>query len=154
MRKVILFSIFATTINFMISCGVSAESNPVAEQKAQVEMKVDGMVCAMGCAKYIQDKVADLDGVLSSEVNFEEGVAHFEFDENKINAAELESFIDGIHDGQYDAEILEAKKGNSAAEPIEEETVSEEEQEEIATVSERFQITFPDLLGYFLHSLR
>lgn len=119
-------------------------------EKATVDMKVDGMVCAMGCAKFIEDQVAELDGVIKSEVVFEDGIAKFEFDKNVISSNELEQFIDEIHDGQYEAEIL---TGNEQEQPSKSNT-SNGEDEEVVAVSEKFQISFPQLLSYFLKSLR
>lgn len=124
-------------------------ANVLAENKVEVDMKVEGMVCAMGCAKFIEDKVADLDGIVLSQVNFEEGIAHFELDQSVITPEEVERFIDDIHDGQYEAEIL------TEEEPLDtEEEVSEGDSDELTQVNERFQISFPQLLGYFLKNLR
>ena len=140
----------------LIACsggqGSQVEFDPskvLAENKIEVDMKVEGMVCAMGCAKYIEDKVADLDGVVLSQVNFEEGTAHFELDQSVLSPNDLEEFIDDIHDGQYDAEILTQESPESI-----EEGSTDNESEEIASVQSRFQISFPQLLGYFLKNLR
>lgn len=130
---------------------VSCESNTqMAVNKQSVNMKVEGMVCALGCAKYIEDQVAELNGVMNSEVIFEDGVAKFEFDGNVISSKELENFIDDIHNGQYEAEIIADTKEETERDS---ESVQEGE-EEVVAVSEKFQISFPQLLGYFLKSLR
>jgi hypothetical protein len=44
----------------------------LAENKVEVKMEVEGMTCAMGCAKYIEEKVGGMEGVVASTVNFEE----------------------------------------------------------------------------------
>lgn len=121
----------------------------LAENKKAVDMEVEGMTCAMGCAKYIEDKVAGLNGVVLSQVNFEEGTAHFEFDETALSSEEIESFINEIHDGQYKAKIAEKKE----AEETEEEDDSSDEDETVASVSENLNFSFPELFTYFLKRL-
>lgn len=150
---VLLLSVFT-----MIACQQAPEngSTEVVEEKlAQVEMKVEGMVCAMGCAKFIQDKVADQEGVTESKVDFESGMAYFTFNENAISAEDLEKFIDEIHDGQYDATI--ATKGEVKTEEIEQELSEDEEEsaeKDVVQVVNKFQnISFPELLTYFVKRL-
>ena len=165
MKKLLVSLVIVFSLTGLFSCSSNASSElevvevdnkeVLAENKESVDMKVEGMVCAMGCAKYIEDKVAELDGVTLSAVDFEEGIAHVEFDKTRTNSLDLEKFIDEIHDGQYQAEIIngEAEETSEGSEPNDEEVVSSSE-EEVASVIERFQISFPELLGYFLHSLR
>jgi len=135
---------------------VEEKSVEVLEEKlATVEMKVDGMVCAMGCAKFIEDKVAGQEGVKESKVDFANETAYFTYNENAITAEELEKFIDEIHEGQYDATISESKD-DSAAEELEEELEEEEmeEDESVVQVVNKIQnISFPELLTYFMKRL-
>lgn len=121
----------------------------LAENKAAVNMKVEGMVCAMGCAKFIEDKVYDLNGIVASNVNFEEGTAMFEFDKSLINEEEIEEYINNIHDGQYKAKIA---SNNDAT--IDEDG-SAEQKESLSSVKNRIaSISFPELFTYFLKNLR
>ena len=129
----------------------------LAENKESVQMKVDGMVCAMGCAKYIQEQVADLNGVVASNVNFEEGSAVFEFDKSVLSATEIESFINEIHDGQYSATIADEEAGDEVEKEIEVEVEEEEETEkkvDVASVSQNLNISLPKLFTYFLKALK
>ena len=98
MKKSVLFAL-AICVSLLVfeSCESAKEESAegvktevLAENKESVQMKVDGMVCAMGCAKYIQEQVADLNGVVASNVNFEEGSAVFEFDKSVLSATEIE----------------------------------------------------------------
>jgi len=148
------FSILA-----LFGCQQATEKASKATAEAQlttVEMKVDGMVCAMGCAKFIEDKVAGESGVTESQVDFEEEMAYFTYDANQWTAEELEQFIDEIHDGQYDATIVTQQEGGQ--EQIEVDTPDEEESEEdevdVAQVVSKVQnISFPELLTYFMKRL-
>lgn len=160
-RIVLLLSISAFSL---LACQspVQEKSITLAEEKlAKVEMKVDGMVCAMGCAKFIQDKVAEKEGVKDSKVDFESGIAYFTFNENALSAEDLEKFIDEIHDGQYDASISKLTKADEAAkeEPIEAEEELEDDSEEmeqenvVQVVNKIRNISFPELLTYFMRRL-
>ncbi|MEQ8623379.1 MAG: heavy metal-associated domain-containing protein [Vicingaceae bacterium] len=118
----------------------------LAENKASVDMKVEGMVCAMGCAKFIEEKVSKLDGVVLSEVNFEEESAHFEFDKTNTSALEIEKFINDIHDGQYSAKIAT----KTAPESKEVKTTESDDKKSVGAVSESLNFSFPELFTYFL----
>ena len=131
----------------------------LAENKQEVDMKVDGMVCAMGCAKYIEKEVGDMNGVLASTVNYEEGTAHFQFDKSVLSANEIEQFINDIHDGQYEASVL-AEASSKAEEPSPEEEMSidnnedeDEVEKEVVSLKENLNISFPKLFTYFLKAL-
>lgn len=169
MKKLLVSLAIVFSLGLIVSCG-NSESNTssevevvelekmevLAENKEAVDMKVEGMVCAMGCAKYIEDKVAALDGVVLSTVDFEKGLAHFEFDKTLTSPEDLEKFILDIHEGQYQAKIVSAEEIEQMEEQEEEESVSSENEsdEEVAAVYENIQFSIPDLLGYFLHSIR
>lgn len=131
----------------------------LAENKSAVKMEIDGMVCAMGCAKYIEDKVADLDGILSSKVDFEAGIADFEFDQSAMTAEEIQTFISEIHDGQYKATLVTEQKEEVKTEGSEVEAESTpvevaKSENPISSVREKLDINFPELLTYFLKQLR
>lgn len=165
MKKVLVSLALVFSLGIVTSCGESdSSSNEVevlkvekkevlAENKAVVDMKVEGMVCAQGCAKFIEDKVAELDGVVLSSVNFASGEARFEFDKTITNSADIEKFIDEMHDGQYKAEIIDLNKPVENIE-VKSESQKTEAKKEVASVVERFQISIPELFSYFLHSLR
>lgn len=126
----------------------------LAENKSAVDMKVEGMVCAMGCAKFIEEKVADLDGIVLSEVDFVEGTAHFEFDKTALNSDEIKTFINEIHDGQYKASIADSEGAEEEIEDSEEEQMDSEDEETTISVREHVNISFPELFTYFLKRLR
>lgn len=131
----------------------------LAENKTEVKMEIEGMVCAMGCAKYIEDNVADLNGIVASKVDFESAVATFEFDKTAMSAEEIETFISEIHDGQYKAKILLGQEVETSTEEVEKEATevkskATEEESSISAVREKINFSFPELLTYFLKQLR
>ena len=124
----------------------------LSENKKSVQMKVEGMTCAMGCAKFIEDKVAEMNGVFSSKVNFEEGTAFFDYDKSVLSAQEIETFIGEIHKGQYSAKILDVKSGESEKTLIEK--PKKLSKKNISEVSQNLNISLPELFTYFVKSLR
>lgn len=156
--------LFAAAFIFKSCQQVETEKTTVAteilaENKQEVDMKVEGMVCAMGCAKYIEKEVGDMNGVLASTVNYEEGTAHFQFDKSLLTAQDIEKFINDIHDGQYSATITAETSSENKASSIDEEKstdnsdVEEEVEKEVVSLKENLNISFPKLFTYFLKAL-
>lgn len=65
---------------------------------AKAEFTIEGMTCEMGCAKTIESKIAKLDGVKSSKVDFEKKLATVEYDVAKVNPALLETTVAKVSD--------------------------------------------------------
>jgi len=60
---------------------------------AKAEFSIEGMTCAMGCAKTIEKKIAKMDGVKSAKVDFEKEIAMVEYDEAKVTPNSLEEAV-------------------------------------------------------------
>ena len=58
------------------------------------------MSCEVGCAKTIEKKLANLDGVNKAKVNFKKEIASIEFDKTKIDNALLISTVNSIGDNE------------------------------------------------------
>ncbi len=65
---------------------------------AKAEFKIEGMTCAMGCAKTIEKKMANMEGVKSATVDFGKELAMVEYDEAKVTPEGLESIVTGVAD--------------------------------------------------------
>lgn len=65
---------------------------------AKVEFGIDGMTCAMGCAKTIEKKMAKMDGVKSAKVDFDKRLAMVEYDEAKVSPKTLEETVTKVAD--------------------------------------------------------
>ena len=65
---------------------------------AKAEFKIEGMTCAMGCAKTIEKKMAKMEGVKSAIVDFDKQLAMVEYDEAKVTPASLESTVTSVAD--------------------------------------------------------
>lgn len=71
---------------------VKKELDPNAKY-AKAEFTVEGMTCAIGCAKTIEKKIAKMDGVKSAIVDFDKKLAMVEYDEAKVTTASLEETV-------------------------------------------------------------
>ena len=60
---------------------------------AKAEFGIEGMTCAMGCAKTIEKKIAKMDGVKSAKVDFEKELAMVEYDEAMVTPKTLEEAV-------------------------------------------------------------
>ncbi|GAA8966242.1 heavy-metal-associated domain-containing protein [Helicobacter pylori] len=66
---------------------------------ATITLNIDGMTCG-GCVKSVTKVLNDLDGVRSATVSLENKNAQVEFDEGKIQMAQL---VEAVEDAGYDA---------------------------------------------------
>lgn len=76
---------------------VSSTLDPNATY-AKVEFGIDGMTCAMGCAKTIEKKMAKMEGVKSAKVDFDKRLAMVEYDEAKVTPRSLEEAVAKVAD--------------------------------------------------------
>jgi mercuric ion binding protein len=65
---------------------------------AKVEFSIDGMTCAMGCAKTIEKKMAKMEGVKMAKVDFDKRLAMVEYDEAKVSPKSLEEAVAKVAD--------------------------------------------------------
>ena len=65
---------------------------------AKAEFTIDGMTCAIGCARTIEKKIANMDGVKSASVDFDRKLAMVEYDEAMVNTTSLEETVSKVAD--------------------------------------------------------
>jgi Cu+-exporting ATPase len=70
---------------------------------------IDGMTCAMGCAKTIENKLAAQEGVGQAVVDFETKIATVKFDAEKQSLESLTKTIEGVAGGDS-YKVTESKK--------------------------------------------
>lgn len=73
------------------------ELNPNATY-AKAEFTIEGMTCKMGCAKTIEKKIANMDGVKSATVDFDRKLAMVEYDNAQVNPDLLTETVLGVAD--------------------------------------------------------
>ena len=62
--------------------------------------KVEGMTCAIGCAKTIESELSDLDGVQKATVDFDKKLATVTFDKTVQNPENLTKVVEATADGK------------------------------------------------------
>ena len=105
LKKYILIVALAS---FLIGCKDApqateekAETTPtelVANYKS-IEVVIEGMSCEIGCAKLIESKLAKMEGVQYSKVDFESKTGQFTFDTNILSNEAISEKIAGIAGG-------------------------------------------------------
>ena len=75
----------------------SANLTAISEDKdvvyAKAEFEIEGMTCAIGCARTIEKNIAKMDGVKFAKVDFDKKLAMVEYDQAKVTPASLESTV-------------------------------------------------------------
>ncbi len=114
MKKLKVFSLIILSAIALTSCKKETEKTAeinttetaALETKSDAPAKVetasftiDGMTCEIGCAKTIESKLSDLEGVEDAKVNFEEKKATVIFDANKQSAESLKATVEGVAGG-------------------------------------------------------
>ncbi|MGH1386477.1 heavy-metal-associated domain-containing protein [Kordia sp.] len=59
----------------------------------KAELKIEGMSCAMSCAKRIEGKLAAMEGVKSAKVDFDQKLAMVEYNDEKVNLDALTNTV-------------------------------------------------------------
>ena len=104
--------VFASLL--MLSCKIETEQSTDTEGTTGVEVKIDkpvveakkatmtieGMTCAMGCAKTIETKLSGLDGVQKAVVDFDKKEATIEYDGAVQTIETLTKTIEAVADGK------------------------------------------------------
>ncbi len=65
---------------------------------AKAEFGIEGMTCAIGCAKTIEKKLAKMDGVKSAKVDFDRRLAMVEYDEDMVTPISLKETVTKVAD--------------------------------------------------------
>ncbi|PLB20578.1 heavy-metal-associated domain-containing protein [Mariniflexile rhizosphaerae] len=80
---------------------VANETSKMADPNAtyaKAEFTIDGMTCAIGCAKTIEKKIAKMDGVKSATVDFDKKLAMVEYNVAKVTPVLLEETVTKVSD--------------------------------------------------------
>jgi mercuric ion binding protein len=116
-----LLSLLITLL--LISCKETA-SKPLsnskestAEEKVTVvtkpetaSFKIEGMTCAMGCAKTIETKLSNMNGVQKATIDFDKKQATVNFDGAVLNSEKISKAIESTGDGEtYKASEIKTK---------------------------------------------
>ncbi|MFH7003844.1 heavy-metal-associated domain-containing protein [Flavobacterium bizetiae] len=79
-----------------------------AENVQTASFEIEGMTCAMGCAKTIEKELSNLDGVEKATVDFDKKTATVVFDKTVQNQENLTKVVQATGDGKT-YKVLNAK---------------------------------------------
>lgn len=71
-----------------------------AENLKETSFSIEGMTCAVGCAKTIQEELSALDGVQTATVDFDKKLATVTFDKTVQNPESLTKIVEATGDGK------------------------------------------------------
>ena len=72
----------------------------VAMKPETASFSIDGMTCPEGCAKTIEKKLSEMDGVQNAKVDFDKKQATVNFDLDKLKSEDLVKAVETTGDGQ------------------------------------------------------
>jgi len=75
-------------------------SESASAKPETASFKIDGMVCAVGCAKTIEKKLSALEGVTKATVDYDKKEATVEFDAAKQSPEKLVETVEKVGDGK------------------------------------------------------
>jgi Cu+-exporting ATPase len=107
MKNIQNIAIASLILFFTISCKKEttagakevAKTEITAENLATANFTIDGMTCAVGCAKTIEGKLIETEGVQEAVVDFESKIATVSYDKTKLNITSLTSTIEKVAGG-------------------------------------------------------
>ena len=124
----ILFTLFVFSCS-LISCKneEKQEATPSPESKTQEvseivtenmaitnsEFTIEGMTCAMGCAKRIENKLAEIEGVSFAQVDFDKKLAMVTYQEGKVTSDLLVETVKSAGEGYSVKEMTTVKSFSS-----------------------------------------
>ena len=79
---------------------IKLNSKSIAAKPQMATFTIEGMTCAVGCAKTIQDKLVSMDGIQSATVDFDKKFATVEFDASKQTPDLLLKAVQETGDGK------------------------------------------------------
>jgi len=93
------------TVDNQVEEVATKQENFEGKDLVKAEFTINGMTCAMGCAKMIEKKLAGMEGVKSATVDFENKLARVEFDNEKVTPTSLENTVSEAGDAYTVSEM-------------------------------------------------
>jgi periplasmic mercuric ion binding protein len=112
-------ALLLATGTFFVSC--KKEENNIAEKTAEVALTspaiaktetasfdISGMTCAMGCAKTIETKLSETEGVEKATINFDKKTATVSYNAALQTPEKLVEIVEAVADGKYKVSNLKS----------------------------------------------
>ena len=119
MNKLVKIGFVTMAIVFsVISCSEttaqSSETTQEVVKNSLMTMSIEGMTCAMGCARAIENELKNVEGVSSAVVDFESATASVEFNSGLVSETGLIDFVNDYRDGSFKATTVAVKKSDTS----------------------------------------
>lgn len=89
----------------------SVETKTLAANPETASFNIEGMSCAVGCAKTIEKKLSKMDGVQHATVDYDTKTAKVEFDASVLTTESLIEAVESAADGKtYKVENVKSSK--------------------------------------------
>jgi len=111
------FAIFAIIFSVSSCSETTAQSADLTQEVVKnsiMTMGIEGMTCAMGCARTIESELKNVDGVSNAIVDFESATASIEFNRGLVSEDGLLAFVNDFKDGSYKATKMLAQKNDKS----------------------------------------
>lgn len=89
-------------------------SKDVAAKPETASFSIEGMSCAMGCARTIEKKLAKLEGVNSAKVDYDTKTAKVDFDAARLSPEKIVETVESAADGETYKVVNLKSTGNHA----------------------------------------
>jgi mercuric ion binding protein len=89
-----------TTITSTATATPKVKKEIAAANLQTASFKIEGMTCAIGCAKTIESELSDLNGVQKATVDFDKKLATVTFDKTVQNPQSLTKVVEATADGK------------------------------------------------------
>jgi copper chaperone CopZ len=89
-----------TTSSSTETSAPKAKKEIAAANLQKASFTIEGMTCAIGCAKTIQEELSGLEGVQTATVDFEKKLATVSFDKTKQTPESLTKIVQATGDGK------------------------------------------------------
>ncbi len=83
-----------------VNTAVKEHKAIAAENVQTASFEIEGMTCAMGCAKTIEKELSNLDGVEKATVDFDKKIATVVFDKTVQNQNSFTKIVEATGDGK------------------------------------------------------
>ncbi|EMY3552737.1 heavy-metal-associated domain-containing protein [Flavobacterium psychrophilum] len=84
-----------------VTTTISKTDSSISEQAKQTtSFNIEGMTCAIGCAKTIENKLVSLDGVQKATVDFDKKMAIIQYDATVQTPEKLVQTVEAVADGK------------------------------------------------------
>lgn len=115
------FAVLAVVFSIASCSETTAQSKQAVQEvvkSSEMSMSIEGMTCAMGCARAIEVELRNLEGVEDAVVNFKDANANLTYNSALTSESTIVDFVNNYRNGSFKATVLAAEKcGVDCAKP-------------------------------------